>query len=44
MIINACKPFSWIDQFPPTTAISPEEARQIEEKWLGVITGRNAML
>lgn len=44
MIINACRPFSWIDQFPRTTAISPEDARQIEEKWLGVITGRNATL
>jgi hypothetical protein len=31
MIINACRPFSWIDHFPRTTAIPPEDARQIEE-------------
>ena len=43
MIINACRPFSWISQFPRTTAMSQEEAREIEDKWLGVITGRNAV-
>ena len=40
MIINACRPFSWIDQFPRTTALSQDEAREIEDKWLAVITGR----
>jgi 4-hydroxy-3-polyprenylbenzoate decarboxylase len=41
LIINACRPFSWINQFPRTTAISREDAREIEDKWLGAITGRN---
>src|SRR5215470_6220723 len=27
MIINACRPFAWINQFPRTTAISAEAAR-----------------
>jgi hypothetical protein len=43
MIINACRPFSWIDQFPRTTALAKEEAREIEERWLGAITGRDAV-
>jgi UbiD family decarboxylase len=42
MIINACRPFGWIDQFPPTTALASDEARQIEDKWLDAITGRTA--
>jgi hypothetical protein len=41
MIINACRPFSWINQFPRTTASSAEELREIEHKWLGAITGQN---
>jgi UbiD family decarboxylase len=32
-IIEACRPFSWLDRFPPTSALSLEEARAIEEKW-----------
>src|SRR5262249_11757755 len=42
MIINACRPFSWINQFPRTTALALDEVREIEDKWLDVITGRNA--
>jgi UbiD family decarboxylase len=41
MVINACRPFSWFNQFPQTTALSAAEAREIEGKWLGAITGRN---
>jgi UbiD family decarboxylase len=33
MIINACKPFAWRAQFPPSSALSIEEAQQIEDKW-----------
>ncbi len=40
LIINACRPFSWIEQFPPTTALPHQEAREIESKWLDVILGR----
>jgi len=32
-IIDACRPFSWIDEFPATSALSHHEARLIEEKW-----------
>jgi UbiD family decarboxylase len=32
-IIDACRPFAWRDKFPPTSALSPDEAREIEEKW-----------
>ncbi len=40
LIINACRPYAWLDQFPPTTAMSRSEARAIEAKWLPVISGR----
>ena len=32
-IIEACRPFAWIDKFPKASALSIEEARQIEAKW-----------
>ena len=41
LIIDACRPFAWIDQFPPTTALSRSEAIAIEEKWLPIIEGRS---
>jgi 4-hydroxy-3-polyprenylbenzoate decarboxylase len=33
MIIDACKPFAWRDEFPTLSALSPEEARAITDKW-----------
>jgi UbiD family decarboxylase len=33
LIIEACRPFAWIDRFPPTSALSAEEAKEIEAKW-----------
>jgi 4-hydroxy-3-polyprenylbenzoate decarboxylase len=33
LLIEACRPFSWRDRFPPTSALSQEELRAIEEKW-----------
>jgi 4-hydroxy-3-polyprenylbenzoate decarboxylase len=41
MIINACRPFSWIDQFPQTTAQSRSEAQEIEDKWLPILIGNS---
>jgi UbiD family decarboxylase len=38
-IIEACRPFAWIDKFPPTSALSHAEARAIEEKWGAVLRG-----
>jgi 4-hydroxy-3-polyprenylbenzoate decarboxylase len=37
LIIDACKPFSWMKDFPPTSALTPEEAAAIEEKWKHVL-------
>jgi len=33
VIIEACRPFAWIEQFPPISALSLAEARAIEQKW-----------
>jgi UbiD family decarboxylase len=33
LIVEACRPFAWLDRFPPTSALSPEEANAIEAKW-----------
>jgi UbiD family decarboxylase len=38
-IIDACRPFAWREKFPPPSALSVEEARQIEEKWRSQIDG-----
>jgi 4-hydroxy-3-polyprenylbenzoate decarboxylase len=32
-IIDACKPYSWINEFPPTTKISDELLKKTDEKW-----------
>jgi len=32
-IIDACKPFEWIDEFPIDIRVSPELARQTKVKW-----------
>ena len=36
-IILACKPFHWIDQFPPPVRIEPELQEKVREKWKGVL-------
>jgi 3-polyprenyl-4-hydroxybenzoate decarboxylase len=41
LIINACRPFPWINQFPPTTALERSDALAIEKKWLSAISGRS---
>lgn len=38
-IIDACRPFGWFDRFPPASALSPDEARAIEEKWREALRG-----
>jgi 4-hydroxy-3-polyprenylbenzoate decarboxylase len=37
MIIEACRPFAWRERFPPTSALSLDEAKAIEDKWGGVL-------
>ena len=32
-MILACKPYSWIKDFPPTVMSSPEELKSVQEKW-----------
>jgi 4-hydroxy-3-polyprenylbenzoate decarboxylase len=39
-IIDACKPFAWRDEFPPASALSVEEAREIEDKWGAMLTAK----
>src|SRR6266446_931540 len=39
VIIEACRPFAWLEQFPPTSALSLTEARAIEEKWGTALKG-----
>lgn len=39
-IIEAVRPFPWKDRFPPTSALTAEEARAIEAKWGAAIAGR----
>jgi 4-hydroxy-3-polyprenylbenzoate decarboxylase len=41
-IIEACRPFGWIDKFPPTSALTQDEAQEIERKWGGAIKGAMA--
>jgi UbiD family decarboxylase len=41
-IIEAVRPFGWKDKFPPTSALTAEEARGIEMKWSAAIKGRKA--
>jgi len=39
LIIEAVKPFAWIDKFPKLSALSHQDARAIEEKWGEVLKG-----
>ena len=38
-IIEAVRPFGWKDKYPPTSALTADEAREIEEKWGAAIAG-----
>lgn len=37
MIIDACRPFAWTERFPKVSALSIEETRAIEDKWLKLL-------
>ena len=41
-IIEAVRPFGWKDKFPPISALTTDEAREIEVKWGGAIAGPKA--
>jgi len=36
-IVDACCPFAWRDEYPPTSSLTEEEARTIESKWGAVL-------
>jgi 4-hydroxy-3-polyprenylbenzoate decarboxylase len=38
-VIEACRPFSWRERFPQASALSANEAREIEDKWGDRIRG-----
>ena len=38
-IIEAVRPFGWKDKYPPTSALTQDEAREIEDKWGAVLKG-----
>jgi UbiD family decarboxylase len=37
MIVDACKPFGWKDEFPQTSALSFDDARAIKDKWTAAL-------
>jgi hypothetical protein len=37
MLINACKPYLWRDQFPRTNVHSAEDRRDVAERWAGLL-------
>jgi len=32
-VIDACRPYEWIDEFPPVAESSPAVRTAMEEKW-----------
>ena len=41
-IIEAVRPFGWKDKFPPTSALTAKETREIETKWGAAIEGKKS--
>ncbi len=39
LVINACRPYEWKDQFPPVSMNSEELRAQAEEKWKWLFEG-----
>ncbi len=40
-VIDACKPFEWIDDFPRVAEADPAYLRELEKKWLGLFDIRS---
>jgi hypothetical protein len=32
-VIDACRPYEWIKDFPPSVIVPDDLARQVKEKW-----------
>jgi 4-hydroxy-3-polyprenylbenzoate decarboxylase len=41
-IIEAVRPFGWKDKYPPTSALTADETREIEAKWGKTLQGSAA--
>jgi 4-hydroxy-3-polyprenylbenzoate decarboxylase len=39
VLIDACRPWAWRDQFPKTTKTPPEVMDEVRQKWAGVLFG-----
>ena len=39
LVLNACRPYSWKDHFPPVNRNTPELTEQIERKWERLFEG-----
>ncbi|MBI2953750.1 MAG: UbiD family decarboxylase [Chloroflexi bacterium] len=39
-VVDACKPFEWMKDFPPVAGYSPELRAQLVEKWGKLVLGR----
>jgi 4-hydroxy-3-polyprenylbenzoate decarboxylase len=37
IVIDACRPYRWLKEFPATNVMSPERKKQISEKWQSVL-------
>jgi hypothetical protein len=33
VLIDACRPYQWLDEFPPVNSFSKEYKQQLEKKW-----------
>jgi len=42
MLINACRPYSWRDQFPKTNVFAPSERQRVQAKWRGLLEDLDA--
>ena len=42
MLVNACRPYSWRDQFPKTNVFQPADRQRVETKWRDLLEGLEA--
>jgi len=38
-VINACRPYEWLNDFPPVAVNSPELRQRISTKWKDLFEG-----
>ncbi|MBM4296439.1 MAG: UbiD family decarboxylase, partial [Deltaproteobacteria bacterium] len=37
IVIDACKPYRWLNEFPPSNVMSPDKKKQVADKWRSVL-------